>query len=44
MTDTDDEDGLDPDVLEEVVGTVERVAVIFGEITVRWKKSNGIQF
>ena len=33
MTDTHDDDGLDPDVVEEVVGPVKRVAVIVGELS-----------
>ena len=34
MTDTDDEDGLDPGMVEDIVGPVKRVTAIFGELLV----------
>jgi len=32
LTDTDDEDGLDPGLVEDIVGPVKRVTAIFGEL------------
>ena len=34
MTDTDDEDGLDPGMVEDIVGPVKRVTAIFRELLV----------